>query len=252
MQCAGVAIQLPNTRFEKNRIIVTTKLNKTAEASPSGFCDEEDQELFKFDPRTIDEKHKKRLDTWLEFEHHFQQHHWFIDAVRKDWFSNQTASFLHFASPFVQKVTAHYYLKDYCKKEYPAFDTTKCALTISSFKPISEYNKMLTSSARAFDPSKHDDFSEYIEAMRTVDDVYEVDGVYYSDKQHYEMVKQNEKVEQWNREQEALRIVHEAEERQLREQAKKDAEATAKQQEQSQKAEGKPQGGNNDNKKEDL
>jgi len=45
-----------------------------------------------------------------------------------------------------------------------------------------------------------------------VDDIYEApDGVFYSDEAHYNMVKQNEKVAQWNREQEALRIVKESE-----------------------------------------
>lgn len=40
--CAGLGIQLPHTRFEKNRIIVSVKLNQTVGAAPEGFCDEED------------------------------------------------------------------------------------------------------------------------------------------------------------------------------------------------------------------
>ena len=50
--------------------------------------------------------------------------------------------------------------------------------------------------------------------LKSVDDIYEgPDGVYYSDQAHYDMTKQNEKVAQWNQEQEAHRIVQEAEER---------------------------------------
>jgi hypothetical protein len=50
--------------------------------------------------------------------------------------------------------------------------------------------------------------------LKSVDDIYEgPDGVYYSDKQHYDMTLQNEKVAKWNQEQEAHRIVKEAEER---------------------------------------
>lgn len=191
MQCAGIGIQLPETRFEKNRIIVSVKLNQTVPAAPDGFCDVEDQELFKFDPRTIDAKHKKKLDTWMEFEHHFQQYHWFIDPLRKDWFGqNTTSSLLHFASPLVQRVTSHYYVRDHCLENYPTIDPTRCALTISQFKPISEYNKLLTSHLRDFNPSKHEDLQEHIAALKTVDDVYEgPDGVYYSDEDHYNMVQ---------------------------------------------------------------
>ena len=84
--CAGVGIHYPSTRFEKNRIIVSVKANKDASPAPEGFCDEEDQELFKFDTRTIDAKHKKKLDQWIEFENYEQRHLWWADMIVEGWF----------------------------------------------------------------------------------------------------------------------------------------------------------------------
>jgi len=56
---------------------------------------------------------------------------------------------------FVQQVTGFYYLRDHCEKAYPDFNAHKCALTHGFYKPLSEYNKMLTGMKRIFIPDQH-------------------------------------------------------------------------------------------------
>jgi hypothetical protein len=47
------------------------KLNKTVGAAPAGFCDEEDQELFKIHPGTFDEKHLAQLEKMIEWDNYW-------------------------------------------------------------------------------------------------------------------------------------------------------------------------------------
>ena len=55
-----------------------------------------------------------------------------------------------------------------------------------NFKPIREYNKMLTNTKRIYIPDDHDDLTDMIAEMKAIDDVYEVDGVLYNGIGHYE------------------------------------------------------------------
>jgi len=89
-------------------------------------------------------------------------------------------------SAFTQIVTGHYYLKDYCQETYPTWNAHKCALTQGSYKPISEYNKMLTSTKRIYIPDLHDNLYNATIEMREIDDIFEVDGVMYDNVNHYD------------------------------------------------------------------
>jgi hypothetical protein len=155
--CAGVGIGYPRTRLEKNSIHVSIKLNTTQSAAPEGFCDEEDQELFKVDPRTItDEKHQLRLSEGTEFENYWHMQFWLINYMKGMWFDSKNyPSLPQVMAGFTQHVTSFYYLRDYCEKAYPDFSAHKCALTHIGFKPIREFNNMLTKSQRIYMPKDH-------------------------------------------------------------------------------------------------
>jgi len=56
LQCAGLNLSRPRTRLESNRIVVSMKLKSNGNSIPDhlkDFCDKEDQELLRVDPRTF-------------------------------------------------------------------------------------------------------------------------------------------------------------------------------------------------------
>jgi hypothetical protein len=68
-------------------------------------------------------------------------------------------------------------------------DAHKCALTHGAFKPLSEFNTMLTNMKRMYLPKQHDDLANAIPEHRDIDDVFEVDGVLYDNEDHYTEVQ---------------------------------------------------------------
>ena len=191
MACAGLGIQYPHTKIEKHRITVSVKLNETQSSAPEGFCDEEDQELFKFDPRTIvDPKHKEKLDEQIAFEHYWHMQFWLVNAMRRVWFSaTEYPSLSQTIHGFTQQAYGFYYLRDYCEKNYPDRNPHKCALTMAAFKPLAEYGTMLTGAKRIYLPDQHDDLKAAVVEMREIDDVFEVDGELYDSEDHYTAVE---------------------------------------------------------------
>jgi hypothetical protein len=58
LKCAGIDIHRPKVRFEQNRIVVGVQLNKDSK-KPNNYCDDEEQELFRVDPRTWNREHRE-------------------------------------------------------------------------------------------------------------------------------------------------------------------------------------------------
>jgi len=50
LKCAGIDITRPKVRFDHDRIVVGASLDKSS-TKPENYCDLEDQELLKIDPR---------------------------------------------------------------------------------------------------------------------------------------------------------------------------------------------------------
>jgi len=58
-------------------------------------------------------------------------------------------------------------------------------LTHGDYKPLSEFNNMLTNMKRIYIPNNHDDLKNAIIEMKEIDDVFEADGELFDNVDHW-------------------------------------------------------------------
>lgn len=130
LQCSGLNLSRPKTRFESNRIVVSMKMKNNGNTIPDhlkAFCDKEDQELLRVDPRTFTFEQKQIIKDWLIYETHNQNFNYLFEIGKRSYVQN-AKTFMDIMSPITQAVSSHEFLQDYCRVNHPKVNTQRCAL----------------------------------------------------------------------------------------------------------------------------
>jgi len=144
-KCSGLNLSRPRTKLEKSRIVVSMKLKGDGNAVPEhlkDFCDKEDQELLRVDPRTFTFEQMQVVRDWLIYETHNQNFMYLFEVGKRGYVQN-AKTFMDIMSPVAQAVSSHEFLQDYCREHHPKVNSQRCALVYSQAKGWEEYNQIL-------------------------------------------------------------------------------------------------------------
>jgi hypothetical protein len=191
LQCAGLNLNRPRTRLENNRIVVSMKLKTQGNAIPTHlkeFCDREDQELLKIDPRTFTDEQMAVIDDWVTYETHNQNFNYLFEIGKRGYVEG-AKTFMNVMSPVVQAASSHEFLRDWCRIHHPRANNQRCAFVYFFAKGWEEYNMILDEQHQTImDPrNEHDPNEIDINA----DEFLEVNGEIYADFNHYQAIHYN-------------------------------------------------------------
>ena len=187
LKCAGLNLSRPKTRLESNRIVVSMKLNGKGNARPAhlkDFCDKEDQELLRVDPRTFTFEQNQQIKDWIIYETHNQNFNYLFEIGKRGYVQN-SKSFMDIMSPIVQHTAAHEFLQDYCEENFPRANSQRCAFVYMNAKAWEEYNMKLDSSHLALTDKRNSYDPNDIDMNQ--DEYIEFKGEIYSNFEHFKM-----------------------------------------------------------------
>lgn len=195
LQCSGLNLSRPRTRLESDRIVVSMKLKNNGNAIPDhlkDFCDKEEQELLRVDPRTFTFEQRQVLKKWILYETHNQNFNYLFE-IGKRGYVQSAKTFMDIMSPVVQAVSSHEFLQDYCRANYPKANPQRCAFVFTQAKAWEEFNQVLNSThldvldpRNAYDPADIDiNADEYVTAG----------GEIYSNFWHFKLYQENIKTD---------------------------------------------------------
>jgi hypothetical protein len=141
-KCSGLNLSRPRTKLEDNRIVVSMKLNNEGNSIPEhlkDFCDKEDQELLRVDPRTFTFEQQQQINNWVIYEHHNQNFNYLFEIGKRN-YVHSAKTFMDIMSPVVQTASSHEFLQDHCRKTHPKANPQRCAFVYSYAKAWEEFN----------------------------------------------------------------------------------------------------------------
>jgi hypothetical protein len=118
------------------------KLNNEGNSIPEylkDFCDKEDQELLRVDPRTFTFEQQQQINNWVIYEHHNQNFNYLFEIGKRNYVHN-AKTFMDIMSPVVQTASSHEFLQDHCRKTHPKANPQRCAFVYSYAKAWEEFN----------------------------------------------------------------------------------------------------------------